>query len=72
MIFYDAPSNMIHGLIKFIWPQSFLFYLECSGVLDIVFIVDISGSIRRETFGDVIEEMIKIVKNLEVDKDKVS
>ena len=44
---------------------------ECQGAADIVFAIDVSGSIRLERFDQVRELLVSIVENMEVYNDKV-
>ena len=44
---------------------------ECQGAADIVFAIDVSGSIRQERFDQVREFLVSIVENMEVYNDKV-
>ena len=48
-----------------------VFYTECQGSADIVFAIDVSGSIRPERFYQVLEFVVGAVENLEVFNDKV-
>jgi len=44
---------------------------ECQGAADVVFAIDVSGSIRQERFGLIREFFVSIVENLEVFNDRV-
>ena len=48
-----------------------LYFVECSGEADIVFVVDTSGSIRENRFTLVRNYIISVVNEMEVSQDKV-
>ena len=41
-------------------------------MMDLVLVIDVSGSIRRKTFDQVQVEIVKILENLEIASDRVS
>ena len=51
--------------------RTMCFSSECQGSADIVFAIDVSGSIRPERFYQVLEFVVGAVENLEVFNDKV-